>query len=80
MVQEIQVKGILKRQESGTHWEYGSFFIEQNGFAYALTSDQLDLGKCEGEHVVLSGRIVEGYPPSGSDGPSCLNVMKVRSL
>jgi hypothetical protein len=67
--QQVEAEGRLEEVDDvefgqlyGTEWAL--LDEEEEEVAYALKSDAEDLGEYAGQHVRLSGFLVEGFPPS----------------
>jgi hypothetical protein len=65
--QQKQAEGTLgQADDAGFRRRYGTTYVlldeEGDEVSYALKSDTDDLGKSVGQHVLLSGFLVEGFP------------------
>jgi hypothetical protein len=81
--QQVEAEGRLEeiddtgfRRLYGTEW---ALLDEEEGeeVAYALKSDTEDLGEYAGEHVRLSGFLVEGFPVEAGE-PGYISVMEIE--
>jgi hypothetical protein len=80
--QQVEAEGRLEeiddagfRRLYGTEW--GLLDEEEEQVAYALKSDTEDLGEYAGQHVRLSGFLVEGFPIEAGE-PGYITVMEIE--
>lgn len=79
MVEQIRVKGILRKSDPASPPDYGSHYIEQDGFFYALSGDDVALDDYERMPVWLHGKTVEGSAEK-ENGPQRLQVTEISLL
>lgn len=80
--QQIEAEGRLEEMDDVEfHRTYGTEWAlldeEEDEVTYALRSDVEDLGKYAGQHVRLSGFLVEGFPV-GAGEPGYISVMEIE--
>ncbi len=79
--QQVEAEGRLEemdvefRQTYGTEWAL--LHEEEDEVAYALKSDAEDLEEYAGQHVRLSGFLVEGFPVEAGE-PGYISVMQIE--
>jgi hypothetical protein len=80
--QQVETEGRLEeiddagsRRLSGTEWAL--LDEEEEEVAYALKSDAEVLGEYAGQHVRLSGFLVEGFPVEAGE-PGYISVMETQ--
>lgn len=79
--QQVQAEGTLERtDDAGFSQRYGTAYVllEEEGdeISYALKSDTEHLGEYVGQHVRLSGFLVEGFPVEPEE-PGYISVARV---
>ena len=79
--QQVEAEGRLEEMDDvgfrrlyGTEWAL--LGEEEEEFAYALKSDAEALGEYVGQHVRLSGFLVEGFPVE-ADEPGYISVTRI---
>ena len=77
MAEQVRVEGILRKSDPVPSLAYGSHYIEQGGFFYALSGDEVNLDDYERMPVWLHGKTVEG---SKENGLQCLRVTEISLL
>lgn len=80
--QQVEAEGRLEEiTDAGFRRLYGPEWAlldeEEEQVAYALKSDTEDLGEYAGQHVRLSGFLVEGLPIE-ADEPGYISVMEIE--
>ena len=80
--QQVEAEGRLEEMDDvgfmrlyGTEWAL--LDEEEAEGAYALKSDTEDLGEYAGQHVRLSGFLVEGFPIEAGE-PGYISVMEIE--
>jgi len=80
--QQVEAEGMLERVEDaefrhtyGTEWAL--LDEDEEDVAYALRSDTEDLGAYAGQHVRVSGFLVEGYPVEAGE-PGYITVLEIE--
>jgi hypothetical protein len=80
--QQIEAEGRLEEMDDvgfrrlyGTEWAL--LDEEEEEVAYALKSDAEDLGEYVGQHIWLSGFLVEGFPVEAGE-PGYISVMEIE--
>jgi hypothetical protein len=79
---KIQAEGRLERA-GGTRYPYGSHALVPPGdriVRFILRSDTVELRDLEGQHVRVTGSLVEGHPPNEGDDPKLLDVFAITPL
>ncbi len=79
--QQVEAEGRLEEMDDvgfrrlyGTEW---ALLDEEEGeVVYALRSDTEELGEYAGQHIHLSGFLVEGFPVE-ADGPGYISVTRI---
>lgn len=78
---KIQAEGRLERA-GGARYPYGSHALVPTGdrdIRFILRSDTIELRELEGQHVRVTGSLVEGHPPNEGD-PKLLDVFAITPL
>lgn len=78
---KIQAEGRLERA-GGAKYPYGSHALVPLGdrvVRFILRSGTVELRELEGQHVRVTGALVEGYPPAEGD-PKLLDVFAITPL
>lgn len=78
MAEQIRVEGIIRRSDPDSPLAYGSHYVEQEGFFYVLSSEDVDLNEYERRPMKLYGTMVEGS--SDENGPQRLRVTEIGPL
>lgn len=79
--QQIQAEGTLKQTDDASfERRYGTAYAlldeGTSEVSYALKSDTEELGEYDGQHVRLSGYLVEGFPAEAG-GPGYISVARI---
>ena len=78
---KIQTEGMLERA-GGARYPYGSHALVPPGdrvVRFVLRSDTVELRDLEGQHVRVTGSLVEGHPLNEGD-PKLLDVFAITPL
>jgi hypothetical protein len=80
--QQVETEGRLEEiGDAGSRRLYGTEWAlldeEEEEVAYALKSDAEVLGEYAGQHVRLSGFLVEGFPVEAGE-PGYISVMEIQ--
>jgi len=80
--QQVETEGRLEEiDDAGSRRLYGTEWAlldkEEEEVAYALKSDAEVLGEYAGQHVRLSGFLVEGFPVEAGE-PGYISVMEIQ--
>ncbi len=79
---KIQAEGRLERA-GGARYPYGSHALVPPGdriVRFILRSETVELRDLEGQHVRVTGSVVEGHPPPNEGDPKLLDVFAITPL